>query len=99
VIKPKRLFRARRPTRPPARPPVDHGQRFNAAMKLIEVEDFIRGPDQCSLCGETTPNRALRVETRAEGSVQFVLLSLCPACHADGGIARLDAILDQEQRP
>lgn len=87
---PRRLFRARR--QPP--PPVDHGQRFKAALGAVEVEDFIVGPEACSLCGELTSGRAVRMQRLADGKVEMVLLYLCGGCQRDDGVAKLDKLLD-----
>jgi hypothetical protein len=90
---PKRIFRAR--SRRPA-PPVDHAARFEAAMRLTEVEDFLTGEQECSLCGAATTWLATRITTFTNGRTRLEALHLCERCQADNGLERLDRILGEE---
>jgi hypothetical protein len=100
VVKPKRLFRARRTAaRPEPKPVIDHGQRFNKAMKLVEVEDFMADPNEpCCLCNSPTSSLAARLTHQASGIVRTEVMHLCPKCRENGGVEKLDRILDAGDR-
>jgi hypothetical protein len=98
--KPIRLFRSRRA----ARPPVDHGQRFQSALQAVEREDrskeevleWMVAEQPCTLCGNSTGSLAIRLTHRVDGSVRMEAMHLCRKCRAAGGVEKLDAILDSE---
>ena len=95
----RRLFRARRP-----KPPADHGQRFRAALQAVEREDrskeevleWMVADKPCTLCGNSTGSLAIRLTHRVDGSVRMEAMHLCRSCREEGGVERLDQILDEE---
>jgi hypothetical protein len=91
---PRRLLRVRR-TKPPTRPPFDYAARFDNAIKLVEVEDFMSDPDEpCCLCNSLTSSLAARLTGYASGVKVVEVMHLCPKCREDGGVEKLDRILD-----
>ena len=91
---PRRLFRARRATAKP----VNHAERFRAALQTVEVEDFFADGGPCYLCSMPTTSLAARLTGYASGTKVVEIVHLCRACRAGDGIARLDVILDQEAK-
>ena len=95
--KPKHRLRARRQPRPP----IDHGQQFEAALRAVEredeVRDYLANPQPCCLCNAATMSTATRLEHRTDGSVRLEMFHLCGQCQDNSGVERLNAILDREQ--
>ena len=92
--KPRRLFKSRRAA---AKPPVDYSARFQAALQTVEVEDFLTDGGSCWLCSKPTTSLAARITGYVSGAKVVEVVHLCRACRTGEGIARLDAILDQEE--
>jgi hypothetical protein len=75
VIKPRRLFRARRA----ARPPVDHGQRFRAALRHVAVEDAVEDlvASPCIVCDGPPAFIAVWVQA---ATARTIVYRLCLSC-------------------
>jgi hypothetical protein len=88
---PRHRLRARRA----AAKPVDNVARFEAALGLVELEDFVRADVlPCVLCTSPTSSWAARLSHRADGSARLELMHLCKSCRSVGGVEKLDEILD-----
>jgi hypothetical protein len=88
---PRHRLRARRA----AAKPVNHAARFEAALGLVELEDFVRADVlPCVLCASPTSSWAARLSHRADGSARLELMHLCRPCREAGGVEKLDVILD-----
>jgi hypothetical protein len=81
VIKPKRLFRARRVQR---RPPVDYGVRFQAALCHVAIEDAAEdlATSPCIVCDGPPAFIAVWVQTAIARTIVY---RLCLSCGRRSG--------------